>query len=129
MAALAANKDTGSLAPRLAAVQAAAATQIVEAVQTGLAGHQKLLFAVAAAAAIQRCQGKMPGAEWEALVEAAPPVQLDASMQACTEVPAGHAAPLQRGTAATPHTIESVQREADTATLHLCQGAHATRLL
>ena len=81
-AALAANKDTGSLHDRVTAVQVAAASQIITAVQTGLAGNQKLLFAIAAAAAMQRCSGKMSQAEWELLLEPAAPVQLDASQQA-----------------------------------------------
>ena len=81
-AALAANKDTGSLHDRVAAVQVAAASQIIIAVQTGLAGNQKLLFAIAAAAAMQRCSGKMSQAEWELLLEPAAPAQLDASQQA-----------------------------------------------
>ena len=80
-AALAANTGQGNLRDRLAAVQATAASQVVMAVQTGLAGHQKLIFAIAAAAAMQLGQGQLSQPEWEALLQPAAPVQLNASLQ------------------------------------------------
>ena len=65
------------LQPRLAAIQARAAAGIVADVQAGMTRTDKLLFAVAAAAALQRCQGSLPEAEWDALVQAAAPVQVE----------------------------------------------------
>ena len=65
------------LPKRLAAIQARAAARIVADVQASMTRGDKLVFAVAAAGALQRCRGCASGAEWDALVQPAAPVRLE----------------------------------------------------
>ena len=65
------------LEPRLNAIQARAAALVVADVQATLGRADKLLFAVAAAGSLLRCQGSLPAAEWDVLAQPSQPVHIE----------------------------------------------------